>query len=70
MYKSVILSVAVGSCLFAGTGSDTVNSNNKANFEGNQYCWAEDSSSDNYKVEARKRGKGHRSRRRGGSGLR
>ena len=37
-----------------------------------KYAWVEDSSNDNYKVEAnRRRGKGHRgNRRRGGGGLR
>ena len=72
MYKFIILLVVVGGYLFAGAGSYAVDSNNKSKFNENKYCWAEDTSSDDYKLEAgRRRGKGNRGdRRRGGGGLR
>jgi len=69
MYKLVILTITVGSFVFAGSWNNTSKSDEKSNPVKNQYCWAE--GSDDFKVEAgRRRGKGQRGRRRGGSGLR
>ena len=71
MYKLIILTITVGSFVFAGPWNNTAKSDEKSNPVKNQYCWAEDTSSDDFKVEAgRRRGKGQRGRRRGGSGLR
>ena len=70
MYKLVILTIIVGSFVFAGPWNNTAKSNEKSNPVKNQYCWAEDTSDDDNKLERRRRGKGQRGRRRGGSGLR
>ena len=70
MYKLFVLAVTIGGFVFAGSwdsASITVGTSDQNN---NQYCFAEDTSSDDSKVEARRRGKGQRGRRRGGSGLR
>ena len=68
MYKLVILTITVGSFVFAGPWNNTAKSDEKSNPVKNQYCWVEDTSSDDFKVEARRRGKG--GKRRGGRGLR
>ena len=68
MNKLILLSVVMGSYMFAGIHSEADNSTNKSNVE--KYSWVADSSDDNFKVEGRRRGKGNRGRRRGGSGLR
>ena len=71
MYKLVILTITVGSFVFAGSWNNTSMSDEKSNPVKNQYCWAEDTSGDDFKVEAgRRRGKGNKGRRRGGGGLR
>ena len=68
MNKLIILSVAVGGFMFAGIHGEADNSMNKSNVE--KYSW-ESSSDEDFKSEAgRRRGKGHRGRRRGGGGLR
>ena len=71
MYKLVILTITVGSFVFSGSWNNTAKSDEKSNIDPvkNQYCWAENISSDDSKLEARRRGKGNR-RRRGGHGLR
>ena len=70
MYRIFLLTVTIGGFLFASTfnnaakvsgGSDTVKS---------QLCLAEDTSKDDFKLERRRRGKGSKKNRRGGSGLR
>ena len=70
MYKLVILTITVGSFVFAGPWNNTAKSDEKSNPVKNQYCWAEDTSSDDLLEAGRRRGKGQRGRRRGGSGLR
>ena len=68
MNKLILLSVVMGSYMFAGIHGEADNSTNKSNVE--KYSWVE-SSDDNFKVEGRRRGgKGQRGRRRGGGGLR
>ena len=70
MYKLFVLAVTIGGFVFAGSwdsASITVGTSDQNN---NQYCFVEDTSSDDFKAEARRRGKGHKGRRRGGSGLR
>ena len=71
MYKIILLSVIVGSYMFAGTQGETDNSINKSDSASEQYNWSVDSSDDDCKLEAgRRRGKGNRARKRGGGGLR
>ena len=71
MFKLILLVSAVGGLVFAGSLNNTDKIDENSNPVKNQYCWAEDTSSDDSKVEAgRRRGKGNRGRRRGGSGLR
>ena len=70
MYKLFLLAVTIGGFVFAGSwdsASITVGTSDQNN---NQYCFAEDTSSDDFKVEGRRRGKGNKGRRRGGGGLR
>ena len=69
MNKLIVLSIALGSFIFAGIHSEADNSLSQSNTE--KYSFAADSSEDNFKAEARKRGgKGNRGRRKGGGGLR
>ena len=69
MKKLILLSMVLGSYMFAGIHGKADNSLSLSNTE--KYSFAADSSEDNFKAEARKRGgKGNRGRRRGGGGLR
>ena len=71
MYKLFLLAVSIGGFVFAGSWNNTAKTVETSDQNNNQYYLAEDTSSDDFKVEAgRKRGKGNRGRRRGGSGLR
>ena len=58
----------MGSYMFAGIHGEADNSLSKSNTE--KYSFTADSSEDNFKAEARKRGGKNRGRRRGGRGLR
>ncbi len=70
MNRLILLSVVVGSLMFAGTYGDSDIIKNQSNVE--KYSWVSDSIEDASKNEAgRRRGKGHRGdRRRGPGGLR
>ena len=68
MNKILLLSIAVGSYMFAGIHGEAAISKNQSDVE--KYSWVVGSSDDNFKVEGRRRGKGNRGRRRGGGGLR
>ena len=69
MNKLILLSIVLVSFLFAGIHGEADNSLSQSKTE--KYSFVADSSEDNFKVEARKRGgKGNRGRRRGGGGLR
>ena len=69
MNKLILLSIVLGSYMFAGIHGEADNSLNQSNTE--KYSFVVEPSEDNFKVEARKRGgKGNRGRRRGGGGLR
>ena len=71
MYKILILAITVGGLLFAGSWDNTSKSVEKSDSVKNQFCLAEDTSKDDYKLERRRRGgKGNKGRRKGGSGLR
>jgi len=71
MYKILLLTITAGGLLFAGTWEDTFKSIEKSDSVKNQFCLAEDTSKDDYKLERRRRGgKGGKKQRRGGSGLR
>ena len=70
MYKFILLAITVGGFVFSGSWNNTAKSDETSNPVKNQYCWAEDTSDDDNKLERRRRGKGQRGRRRGGSGLR
>jgi len=69
MNKLILLLIILGSYMFAGLHLEADNSFSQSNTE--KYSFAADSSEDNFKAEARRRGgKGNRGRRRGGGGLR
>ena len=69
MNKLILLSIVFGSYIFGGIHGEANSSLSQSNTE--KYSFASDSSEDNFKAEARKRGgKGNRGRRRGGGGLR
>ena len=72
MYKLILLIISVGGFVFASSLNNLANFDENSNPFKNQYSWAEDTSDDDYKVEAgRRRGKGGKGdRRRGGGGLR
>ena len=71
MYKILLLTITVGGFLFAGSWEDTSKSGEKSDSVKNQFCMAEDTSKDDFKLERRRRGgKGGKKRRRGGNGLR
>ena len=71
MYKILLLTITVGGFLFAGSWEDTSKSVEKSDSVKNQFCMAEDTSKDDFKLERRRRGsRGDKKRRRGGSGLR
>ena len=70
MYKILLLTITVGGFLFAGSWDNTSKSVEKSDSVKNQFCLAEDTSKDDDKLERRKRGKGNKKKRRGGSGLR
>ena len=71
MYKILLLTITIGGFIFAGSWEGTSKSVEKSNSVKNQFCLAEDTSKDDYKLERRRRGsRGDKKRRRGGSGLR
>ena len=71
MYKILLLTITVGGFLFAGSWEGTSKSIEKSDSVKNQFCMAEDTSKDDYKLERRRRGsRGDKKRRRGGNGLR
>ena len=70
MHKILILGITVGGFLFADSWGNTSKAVEKSDLVKNQFCLAEDTSKDDYKLERRRRGKGNSKRRRGGSGLR
>ena len=69
MYK-LLLAITVGGFVFAGSWDNTSKSVEKSDSGKNQFCLAEDTSKDDFKLERRRRGKGNKKRRRGGNGLR
>ena len=68
MNKLTLISIFVGSYMFASMHGEAENSLSQSNTD--KYCFVADSSEDNFKAEARKRGGKNRGRRRGGRGLR
>lgn len=71
MYKTLIIAVTVGGFLLAGSLDENSRSIEKYDSAKNQFCLAEDTSKDDYKIERRRRGsRGDKKRRRGGNGLR
>ena len=70
MHKILILGITVGGFLSADSWDGTSESVEKSDSVKNQFCLAEDTSKDDYKLERRRRGKGNSKRRRGGNGLR
>ena len=71
MYKVLILAITVVGFLIAGSWDNTSKSIEKSDSVKNQFCLAEDTSKDDYKLERRRRGgRGDKKRRRGGNGLR
>ena len=71
MYKTLILGITVGGFLFADSWDNTSKTIEKSDSVKNQFCLAEDTSKDDFKLERRRRGgKGNGKRRRGGNGLR
>ena len=70
MHKILILGITVGGFLFADSWDNTSKTVEKSDSVKNQFCLAEDTSKDDFKLERRRRGKGNSKRRRGGNGLR
>ena len=70
MHKILILGITVGAFLFADSWDNTSKTIEKSDAVKNQFCLAEDTSKDDFKLERRRRGKGNTKRRRGGNGLR
>ena len=71
MYKILILGITVGGFLFADSWDNIPKTIEKSDAVKNPFCWAEDTSKDDFKLERRRRGgKGNKGRRRGGNGLR
>ena len=67
MNKLIFLSVVVGGLIYAGMHGQADNLQTQSNVE--KYSWV--AGDDDFQADAgRRRGKGHRGRRRGGSGLR
>ena len=69
MYKLFLLAVTIGGFVFAGSLDNALKSVEASDQNNNQYCFAEDTSDDDNKLE-RRRGKRNKGRRRGGNGLR
>ena len=70
MYKLFLLAVTIGGFVFAGT-LDTVKVSGSSGAVKSQFCLAEDTSKDDFKLERRRRdSRGDKKRRRGGNGLR
>ena len=71
MNKLIILSLVVGSFIYGDSYKNLDNLLGQSNQPVKKYNWSVDISKDDYQIEAgRRRGKGHKGRRRGGSGLR
>ena len=71
MYKILLLVITVGGFVFAGSWEGASKSIEKSDSVKNQFCLAEDTSKDDYKLERRRRGgRGDKKRKRGGNGLR
>ena len=71
MYKILLLVITIGGFVFAGSWEGASKSVEKSDSVKNQFCLAEDTSKDDYKLERRRRGgRGDKKRRRGGNGLR
>ena len=70
MCKILILGITVGGFLFADSWDNTSKTIEKSDAVKNQFCLAEDTSKDDFKLERRRRGKGGKKNRRGGNGLR
>jgi len=71
MYKILLLVITVGGFVFAGSWEGASKSVEKSDTVKNQFCLAEDTSKDDYKLERRRRGgRGDKKRKRGGNGLR
>ena len=70
MYKLFLLAVTMGGFVFTGTFNNAVKASESADTVKSQFCLAEDTSKDDFKLERRRRGKADRGRKRGGNGLR
>ena len=71
MYKILLLVITVGGFVFAGSWEGASKSVEKSDSVKNQFCLAEDTSKDDFKLERRRRGsRGDKKRKRGGNGLR
>jgi len=69
MYKLFLLAVTIGGFVFAGSWVNAQKSVEESDQNNKQYCFVEDTSDNDNKLERRRR-KGHKGRRRGGNGLR
>ena len=71
MYKIFVLVLTVGGLLFAGSWDSSSKTVKKSDSVKSQFCFAEDTGKDDFKLERRRRGgKGGKKNRRGGNGLR
>ena len=71
MNKLIVLSIVVGSFMYGNSYNNLDDLFCQSELQVKEYNWSVDTSEDDQKIEAgRRRGKGHKGRRRGGSGLR
>ena len=68
MFKLCLLILSIGGFIFAGSWNDIDSSDSNSEYK--QYSIIEDTSDDHKAEAGRRRGKGMKSRRRGGGGLR
>ena len=69
MHKIIVLAVTIGGFIFAGTWNNNILTVEKSDPVKSQFCLAEDTSDDD-RLERRRRGKRNKGRRKGGNGLR
>ena len=69
MHKLIILAITIGGFVFTGTWNNNTQAVEKSDPVKSQFCLAEDTSDDD-RLERRRRGKRNKGRRKGGNGLR
>ena len=70
MKKVFVLSISIGTFIFAEKDFSDISPLSNLNSFATSYSWVQDTTIDDVPEAGRRRGKGQRGRRRGGSGLR